>query len=78
MKIKTIDIKNFLALEKVTLNFRAPINIIAGTNEAGKSSIRDAIQWCLTDQARGLKTHKDQSRLVWSTIPLDTDLGKIK
>ena len=64
MKIQTIDIKNFLALEQVTLNIQAPINIIAGANEAGKSSIRDAIQWCLTGQARGLKTHQDQAYLI--------------
>ena len=64
MKITSIDIKNFLALEHVTLDFQAPINIIAGANEAGKSSIRDAIQWCLTGQARGLKTHQDQAYLI--------------
>jgi hypothetical protein len=64
MKIQTIDIKNFLALEQVTLDLQAPINIIAGANEAGKSSIRDAIQWCLTGQARGLKTHQDQAYLI--------------
>jgi predicted nuclease with TOPRIM domain len=64
MKIQTIDIKNFLALEQATLNLQAPINIIAGANEAGKSSIRDAIQWCLTGQARGLKTHQDQAYLI--------------
>ncbi len=64
MKIQTIDIKNFLALEQVTRNLQASINIIAGANEAGKSSIRDAIQWCLTGQARGLKTHQDQAYLI--------------
>jgi len=64
MKIQNIDIKNFLALEQATLNLQAPINIIAGANEAGKSSIRDAIQWCLTGQARGLKTHQDQAYLI--------------
>ena len=64
MKIQTIDIKNFLALEQATLNLQAPINIIVGANEAGKSSIRDAIQWCLTGQARGLKTHQDQAYLI--------------
>jgi len=64
MKVQTIDIKNFLALKQVILNLQAPINIIAGANEAGKSSIRDAIQWCLTGQARGLKTHEQQAYLI--------------
>jgi DNA repair exonuclease SbcCD ATPase subunit len=64
MKIKTIDIKNFLALEQVTLDLQAPINIIAGPNEAGKSSIRDSIQWCLTGKARGLSTHEQQAAFI--------------
>jgi head-tail adaptor len=64
VKIKTIDMLNFLGLEHATLDLQTPINIIAGTNEAGKSSIRDAIQWCLTGQARGLKTHQDQAYLI--------------
>lgn len=64
MKIKTIDIKNFLALEQVTLNLQAPINLIIGPNEAGKSSLRDAVQWALTGQARGFKTHQEQVFLI--------------
>jgi AAA15 family ATPase/GTPase len=59
LKIQTININNFLALEQVTLNLQAPINIIAGQNEPGKSSVQDAIQWCLTGQARGFKTHAE-------------------
>ncbi|MFP3868865.1 MAG: hypothetical protein ACLFUU_12030, partial [Desulfobacteraceae bacterium] len=48
----------------LALELPAPINIIAGENEAGKSSIRDAVQWCLTGQARGLKTHQEQAALI--------------
>jgi hypothetical protein len=33
MKIQTINIKNILALDQVTLNLQTPINIIAGANE---------------------------------------------
>jgi len=64
VKIQTIDIKNFLALEQVTLDLQAPIHIIAGINESGKSSVRDAIQWALTGQARGLKTHEAQAAFI--------------
>jgi predicted ATPase len=35
LKLTHIDIKNFLALEHVTLDLQAPINIIDGANEAG-------------------------------------------
>ena len=48
MHIKTISIQNFLALEQVTLELQAPINLLIGPNEAGKSSIRDALQVAMT------------------------------
>jgi hypothetical protein len=64
VKIKTIDIKNFLALEQMTLNLQASINLIIGPNEAGKSSLRDGVQWALTGQARGFKTHQEQVFLI--------------
>ncbi|MBU4355274.1 MAG: ATP-binding protein, partial [Proteobacteria bacterium] len=64
MKIIDITIRQFLGLESLELHLQAPINVIIGENEAGKSSIRDAIQWCLTGQARGLKTQQEQAALI--------------
>ncbi|PIU53314.1 MAG: hypothetical protein COS90_06785 [Deltaproteobacteria bacterium CG07_land_8_20_14_0_80_60_11] len=64
MKITSISIKNILGLEALELALTAPINLIVGENESGKSSLRDSIQWCLTGQARGLKTHQDQAYLI--------------
>ena len=59
-----ISIKGFLGIESLSLVFKSLINIIVGENEAGKSSIRDAIQWCLTGTARGRKTHNEQASLI--------------
>lgn len=59
-----ISIKDILGIESLSLNLKAPISIIVGKNEAGKSSIRDAIQWCLTGTARGRKTHNEQADLI--------------
>lgn len=64
MRIKNVKIRNFLGLESLNLNLQAPVNLIVGPNEAGKSSVRDAILWCLTGQARGLKTHQEQAALI--------------
>lgn len=62
--IKSISIRNFMALESLDLDLTAPLTIITGQNEAGKSSIRDAILWAFTGTARGLKTHADQAALI--------------
>jgi DNA repair exonuclease SbcCD ATPase subunit len=59
-----ISIRDFLRIESLSLDLQAPINIIVGDNEAGKSSIRDALRWCLTGEARGLKTHQQQAALI--------------
>ena len=64
MQIREVNIRNFMGIESVDLSVNKPINIFVGENEAGKSSLRDAILWCLTGQARGLKTHQDQAALI--------------
>jgi len=64
LKITQIQIENFLGIEVLTLPLTAPINLLIGENEAGKSSVRDALQWALTGTARGLKTHQEQAALI--------------
>lgn len=48
--IKSVDIKNFLSIEELTLNFdEFPHScVILGHNGSGKSSLPEAIYWCLT------------------------------
>jgi hypothetical protein len=62
--LKGLSITEFMAIAKLELEFTAPLNFICGQNEAGKSSIRDALLWGFTGQARGLKTHADQASLI--------------
>lgn len=47
MKIKSIELKNFLVHEYSLINFVDGINIITGQNGSGKSSIIEAICFCL-------------------------------
>ncbi len=51
MKIKSIELKNFLVHEHTSLNFVDGINIITGQNGSGKSSIVEAICLCLFGRA---------------------------
>jgi hypothetical protein len=53
-----------MGLENLEMELTAPLNVISGLNEAGKSGIRDAIYWAFTGQARGLKTHAEQAALI--------------
>ena len=62
--LKGLSITEFMAIKKLEMEFTKPLNFICGQNEAGKSSIRDALLWGFTGQARGLKTHGDQAALI--------------
>jgi len=62
--IKGLSITNFMQIPKLELELTAPLNFFGGQNEAGKSSIRDAVLWGFTGQARGLKTHAEQAALI--------------
>ena len=65
MKIQHLSIKNFLRIETIGMDLSvAPVHIIVGENESGKSSIRDSLQWCLTGSARGLKTHDQAAAFI--------------
>lgn len=46
------------------MELAAPLNVVSGLNEAGKSGVRDAVYWAFTGQARGLKTHNEQAALI--------------
>jgi exonuclease SbcC len=51
MKIKSIELKNFLVHEDSVVDFVDGINIITGQNGSGKSSIVEAICYSLFGKA---------------------------
>lgn len=53
MQIKRVVVKNYRILRDVAVEFRAGINILVGDNEAGKSTILEAIHLALTGQIGG-------------------------
>lgn len=61
--IRHISVRNFLAIETIDLDLTTPITAIMGPNEAGKSSLRDAILWAFTGEARDL-IKKEQAALI--------------
>lgn len=52
--IQSLQLINFRSCRTVGLNFPAPRTLIVGANDAGKSTVADAIAWCLTGRCRGL------------------------
>ena len=46
--IKSVHIENYKCFEKLDVDFNKNVNIIVGNNEAGKSTILEAINLCLS------------------------------
>lgn len=64
MKISRIEIANVLGLARADIDLPTPILLVAGSNEAGKSTLADAISMALLGQPRRVKLKKDMVQLL--------------
>ncbi len=66
MVIKSIFVDNFKSLRNFNLSFNADLNIIVGNNEAGKSTILEAIDLALTGQLKGKPIFGEISQFLFN------------
>lgn len=64
MKIEKIEIKNVLGLSGFSINTLAPLQLVAGLNGQGKSSIQNAVRMALTSVPSRVFLKKHYSQLV--------------
>lgn len=64
MRIQNIDIKNSHGVRSAVLDLETPINLFAGGNGAGKSSIAESVRMALGDAAVRVNLKKDYGALV--------------
>lgn len=64
MKINKITVENILAVNQAEIETSKPIIFVSGNNEAGKSSMLDAVSMALTGQLRRVSLKKDMAQLV--------------
>lgn len=64
MKINRIASSGFLAVQNIEVNARSPIVLFCGTNEAGKSSLRDGIYQAFTGENPRVNLKKNYKFLV--------------
>lgn len=64
MRIKSLYVSNFLGTASVDLQLSAPVQLFAGRNGAGKSSLRDAIALALTADLGRVSLKKDAPQLI--------------
>lgn len=59
MRIKSFAVHNFLGVQDAAAELTAPITLIAGPNESGKSSLQEAIRLALLGQFRRVEKKGD-------------------
>lgn len=64
MKIQKIEISNVLGLARADIDTSRPITVIAGNNEAGKSTIADAVSMAILGQPKRVKLKKELEQLL--------------
>lgn len=64
MRIQSLYVANFLGLASAELQLQAPVQLFAGANGAGKSSLRDAIALALTADLGRVSLKKDAPQLI--------------
>lgn len=64
MKISKLEISNVLAISRADIECDTPILMVAGSNEAGKSSLADAISMAMLGVPSRVKHKKDLGQLL--------------
>lgn len=64
MKLSRIEISNVLGLHRADIDVTSPILMVMGSNEAGKSSLRDAISMALIGDPVRVKLKKNYGQLL--------------
>jgi DNA repair exonuclease SbcCD ATPase subunit len=68
----SVELENFKGIEKCTTTFIDGLNTVSGPNGSGKTTIIDAIYWCLFG-----KNQEDKKKFETSTFLLDGSLKEI-
>ena len=63
MKLNRLQIKNFVGIDNADIEFQTPVTLFVGSNNQGKSSVRDAIEFALTGKCRAGTKWKDAKEL---------------
>jgi len=78
MYITKVLIRNYRALKKVDIDFNEKINIIVGPNEAGKSTLLEAVNLALSGQVNGRSILYDLHPFLFNIECVEEFIAKLK
>ena len=65
--IKSLHIENFKCFENIDIDFNKNTNILVGNNEAGKSTILEAVNLCLSGLTNGRYLKNEINEFYFNT-----------
>jgi len=84
IKIKKADIEGFRGfIEKTSINFENPVTILYGGNHQGKSSVLNAIEWCLYGDecvggSSGIRERVGTGDMSWRVVNDNSERAQVK
>ena len=62
MQLRNLLLKNFRRFDRIEINFERGLNLVKGPNEAGKSTLQDAIITGLLDRPTGKQKERQHQK----------------
>jgi len=78
VSIKKVNISNYKCFESFSIEFNKCVNILVGNNEAGKSTILEAIHLALTGSLNGKPLRTELSQYLFNQNAVDRYLSGIE
>jgi DNA repair exonuclease SbcCD ATPase subunit len=84
LKIKKIEIEGFRGFtQKNSIEFESPITLLHGENHQGKSSLLNAIEWCLygdecIGEKSGIRERVGTGELTWRVVNDNSEKAQVK
>ena len=84
LKIKAIEIEGFRGFtQKTSIEFENPITLLYGGNHQGKSSVLNAIEWCLygdecIGEKTGIRERVGTGEMAWRVVNDNSEKAQVK
>jgi DNA repair exonuclease SbcCD ATPase subunit len=84
LKIKKVEIEGFRGFtQKTFIEFENPVTIIQGGNHQGKSSVLNAIEWCLygdecIGEKSGIRERVGTGEMAWRVVNDNSEKAQVK
>ena len=84
LKIKKVEIEGFRGFtQKTSIEFENPVTLLHGGNHQGKSSVLNAIEWCLygdecIGEKSGIRERVGKGEMAWRVVNDNSEKAQVE